>query len=134
MVETVILCKEGTINSYLSALVIAMNKKKKGEDVSVVFMQEGLAALVDKNFRFIPGLEPYAKDIEKNAAMMGIPSDPFELIKEANKVGVSLYACQAWMKLLGGKPPKFPIPDGLQKLELSELIKALNEAKKVFSI
>ncbi len=134
MVETVILCKEGTINSYLSALVIAMNKKKKGEDVSVVFMQEGLAALVDKNFRFIPGLEPYAKDIEKNAAMMGIPSDPFELIKEANKVGVPLYACQAWMKLLGGKPPKFPIPDGLQKLELSELIKALNEAKKVFSI
>ncbi len=134
MVETVILCKEGTINSYLSALVIAMNKKKKGEDVCVVFMQEGLAALVDKNFRFMPGLEPYAKDIEKNAAMMGIPSDPFELIKEANKVGVSLYACQAWMKLLGGKPPKFPIPDGLQKLELSELIKALDEAKKVFSI
>ena len=134
MVETVILCKEGTINSYLSALVIAMNKKKKGEDVHVVFMQEGLAALVDKKFRFIPGLEPYAKDIEKNAAMMGIPSDPFELIKEANKVGVSLYACQAWMKLLGGKPPKFPIPDGLQKLELAELIKSLDEAKKVFSI
>jgi len=45
MVETVILCKEGTINSYLSALVIAMNKKKKGEDVHVVFMQEGLAAI-----------------------------------------------------------------------------------------
>ena len=134
MVETVILCKEGTINSYLSALVIAMNKKKKGDDVHVVFMQEGLAALVDKNFRFLPGLEPYAKDIEKNAAMMGVPSDPFELIKEANKVGVSLYACQAWMKLLGGKPPKFPIPDGLQNLELSELIKALDEAKKVFSI
>ncbi len=134
MVETVILCKEGTINSYLSALVIAMNKKKKGDDVHVVFMQEGLASLVDKNFRFMPGLEPYAKDIEKNAAMMGVPSDPFELIKEANKVGVSLYACQAWMKLLGGKPPKFPIPDGLQKLELSELIKALDEAKKVFSI
>ena len=134
MVETVILCKEGTINSYLSALVIAMNKKKKGEDVHVVFMQEGLAALVDKKFRFIHGLEPYAKDIEKNAAMMGIPSDPFELIKEANKVGVSLYACQAWMKLLGGKPPKFPIPDGLQKLELAELIKSLDEAKKVFSI
>jgi len=111
-----------------------MNKKKKGDDVHVVFMQEGLASLVDKNFRFMPGLEPYAKDIEKNAAMMGVPSDPFELIKEANKVGVSLYACQAWMKLLGGKPPKFPIPDGLQKLELSELIKALDEAKKVFSI
>lgn len=134
MVETVILCKEGTINSYLSALVIAMNKKRKGEDISVVFMQEGLVALVDKKFRFTPGLEPYAKEIEKNAAMMGIPSDPFELIKEAKSVGVSLYACQAWMKLLGGKPPRFTVPEGLQKLELSELIEALDEAKKVFSL
>ena len=134
MVETVILCKEGTINSYLSALVIAMNKKKKGEDISVVFMQEGLVALLDKKFRFTPGLEPYAKDIEKNAAMMGVPSDPFELIKEAKSIGVSLYACQAWMKLLGGKPPKFTVPEGLQKLELSELIEALDEAKKVFSL
>lgn len=134
MVETVILCKEGTINSYLSALVIAMNKKKKGEDILVVFMQEGLVALVDKKFRFAPGLEPYAKDIEKNAAMMGVPSDPFELIKEAKSVGVSLYACQAWMKLLGGKTPKFTVPEGLQKLELPELIEVLAEAKKVFSL
>lgn len=134
MVETVILCKEGTINSYLSALVIAMNKKKKGDDVSVVFMQEGLVALVDKKFRFSPGLEPYSKDIEKNAAMMGVPSDPFELIKEAKSVGVSLYACQAWMKLLGGKPTRFTVPEGLQKLELSELIEALDKAKKVFSL
>lgn len=134
MVDTVILCKEGTINSYLSALVIAMNKKKRGEDILVVFMQEGLVALLDKKFRLSPGLEPYTKDIEKNAAMMGVPSDPFELIKEAKNVGVSLYACQAWMKLLGGKPSKFTVPEGLQKLELSELIEALDKAKKVISI
>lgn len=134
MAETVILCKEGTINSYLSALVIAINTKKKGKDVIIVFMQEGLVALIDKKFRFTPGLEPYAKDIEKNAAMMGVPSEPFELIKEAKNAGVSLFACQAWMKLLGGKPPKFPVPEGLQKLELSELIDLLDKAKKVFSI
>ena len=134
MVETLILCKEGTINSYLSGLVIAMSKKKKGEDVIVVFMQEGLAALLSKKFSYAPGLKSHAKDIEKNAAVMGVPSDPIELIKEAKSVGVPLYACQAWMKLLGGKPPKFPIPEGLQKLELSELVDAIGEAKKVFSI
>jgi len=134
MVETVILCKEGTINSYLSALVIAMNKKKKGEDVCVVFMQEGLAGLIDRKFRYSTGLEAYAKDIEKNAAIMRVPTDPFELIKEAKKMGISLYACQAWMKLLGGKPPKFSIPEGLDKLELSELVDILAKANKVFSI
>jgi hypothetical protein len=38
------------------------------------------------------------------------------------------------MKLLGGKPTKFAIPEGLQKLELSELIDELELAKKVFTI
>ena len=134
MVEIIILCKDGTINSYLSSLVIAMNEKKQGRDVSVVFMQEGLVALIDKKFRYVLGLDSHAKDIEKNAATMGVPTNPFELIKETKKLGVSLYACQAWMKLLGGKPPKFSIPEGLDKLELSELVDILAKADKVLSI
>jgi len=134
MDDTIIICKEGTINSYLSSLVIAMNSKQKGNDISIVFMQEGLAALIDKKFSFPGGLEPYSEDIKKNAAMMGVPSDPFELIKHAKSMGVSLYACQAWMKLLGGKPPKFDIPEALEALELTDLVDAIAEAKKVFSL
>jgi peroxiredoxin family protein len=134
MPETIVLCKDGTINSYLSALIVAANSKKAGEDIAVVFMQEGLAALVDKNYRYDSGLESYAADIEKNAAEMGVPSDPFELIKMANSAGVPLYACYAWMKLLGGKPPRFDVPEGLQKLELSDLLKELSNAKKVITL
>ncbi|MCW3142259.1 MAG: DsrE family protein [Methanophagales archaeon] len=134
MPETIVICKEGTINSYLSALVVATNMKKAGEDISVVFMQEGLASLVDKKYRYDPGLEGYAEDIKKNAAEMGVPSDPFELIKMASSAGVPLFACYAWMKLLGGKPPRFEIPEGLQKLELPDLLKELGKAKKVFTL
>jgi peroxiredoxin family protein len=134
MVEIVIICKDGTINSYLSSLVIAINEKKKGRDISVVFMQEGLVALIDKKFRYAPSLKSYIKEIEKNANTMGVPTNPFELIKEAKKLGVPLYACQAWMKLLGGKPPKLAVPEGLDKLELSELVDLLAKANKVFSI
>jgi len=134
MPETIVICKEGTINSYLSALVVATNMKKAGEDISVVFMQEGLASLVDKKYRYDPGLEGYAEDIKKNAAEMGVPSDPFELIKMASSAGVPLFACYAWMKLLGGKPPRFEIPVGLQKLELPDLLKELGKAKKVFTL
>ena len=134
MVETLLICKDGTINSYLSTLVIAMNTKKKGGDVVVVFMQEALAALIDKNYRFSPGLESYKNDIKNNAAMMGVPSDPFELIKEAKKLGVPLYACEAWRKLLGGKPPRFDVPEGLEKLELSDLVDKIRKSAKVFSI
>jgi predicted peroxiredoxin len=134
MPETIVLCKEGTINSYLSALIVATNMKKAGGDISVVFMQEGLAALVDKKFRYAPGLEGYAEDIKKNAAEMGVPSDPFELIKMASSAGVPLFACYAWMKLLGGKTPRFDIPEGLQKLELKDLLQELGKAKKVITL
>jgi peroxiredoxin family protein len=134
MAETIILCKEGTINSYLSALIVATNRKKAGEDIAVVFMQEGLAGLVDKKYRYDPGLEGYAEDIEKNAAEMGVPSDPFGLIKMASGAGVPLFACYAWMKLLGGKPPRFDIPEGLQKLELKDLLEELGKAKKVITL
>ncbi len=134
MAETIVLCKEGTINSYLSALIVATNRKKAGEDIAVVFMQEGLAALVDKKYRYDPGLECYAEDIEKNAAEMGVPSDPFGLIKMASGAGVPLFACYAWMKLLGGKPPRFDIPEGLQKLELKDLLEELGKAKKVITL
>lgn len=134
MAETIVLCKDGTINSYLSALIVATNMKKAGEDIAVVFMQEGLAALVDKKYRYDPGLEGYAEDIKKNAVEMGVPSDPYELLKMASGAGVPLYACYAWMKLLGGKPPRFEIPEGLQKLELKDLLEALGKAKKVITL
>lgn len=134
MPETIVICKKGTINSYLSSLIVAANMKKAGEDIAVVFMQEGLAALVDKKYRYDPGLEGYAEDIEKNAAEMGVPSDPFELIKMASSAGVPLFACYAWMKLLGGKPPRFDVPEGLQKLELKDLLEELGKAKKVITL
>ncbi len=132
--RTIILCREGTINSYLSALVVAANRSKAGEDIAVVFMQEGLSALIDKKFRYDPGLEGYAEDIRKNAEAMGVPSDPFELIKMAKGAGVSLYACYAWMKLLGGKPPRFDIPEGLEKLELPDLLAEMAKAKQVITL
>ena len=134
MPETIVICKEGTINSYLSSLIVAANMKKAGEDISVVFMQEGLAALVDKKYRYDPGLEGYAEDIEKNAGEMGVPLDPSGLIKMASGAGVPLFACYAWMKLLGGKPPRFEIPEGLQKLELPDLLQELGKAKKVITL
>jgi len=134
MPETIVLCKEGTINSYFSTLIVATNMKKAGEDKALVFMQEGLAALVDKKYRYDQGLEGYAEDIKKNAAEMGVPSDPLELIKMASSAGVPLFACYAWMKLLGGKTPRFDIPDGLQKLELKDLLQELGKAKKVITL
>lgn len=134
MSEIIILCKEGTINSYLSTLIIAINGKRSGKDVAVVFLQEGLASLIDNKFRYAPGLEDYAEEIKKNAAEMGISTDPYDLIKMANNAKVPLFACYAWMKLLGGRSPKFEIPEGVQKIELAELLEELIKAEKVITL
>ncbi|MFZ2070371.1 MAG: hypothetical protein WAV32_01945 [Halobacteriota archaeon] len=133
MVETLIVCKDGTINSYLSALIVATNRKKAGADIAVVFMQEGLSALLTKEFRYAPGLEGYAEEIKKNAAAMAVPSDPLELVEMARSAGVPLFACYAWMKLLG-KRAEADIPAGLQKLELKDLLEELDRAKKVITL
>jgi predicted peroxiredoxin len=133
MVETLIVCKDGTINSYLSALIVATNRKKAGADIAVVFMQEGLSALLTKEFRYAPGLEGCAEEIKKNAAAMGVPSDPLKLVEMARSAGVPLFACYAWMKLLG-KREEADIPAGLQKLELKDLLEELGRAKKVITL
>lgn len=99
-----------------------------------MFKQMAWLLLWTECFRLSPDLETNAKDREKSAALMVVPSDPFELLKEAEKLRVSLYTYQVWMKFLGGKPLKFSVPKGLQKLELSKLIDALDEAKQVFSL
>jgi len=78
--------------------------------------------------RFPSGLEGHAEDIKKNAAEMGVPSDPFELIKMAGNAGVPLYANFAWAKLLG-----VDVPEGLQKLELKDFLGVLAKAKQVIT-
>lgn len=129
MPETIVICKEGTISSYLNCLIVATNRKKAGEDIAVVFMDGGLAALVDKKYGYPSELERHADAIKKNAEKMGVPSDPFELIKMASSAGVPLYANFAWAKLLGAE-----VPEGLQKLELKDFLGELAKAKQVITL
>ena len=127
--DIIIICKEGTVNSYMSGLVVAINAKKNGEDVAVVFMQEGLIALAKRRFRWLPIIEEDADKIKENADKMGVPADPIKLVKRAKDAGVPLYACYAWVKLT-----KIQIPEGLEKIELKDLVKAMSRAKQVITL
>ena len=129
--ETVIICKDGTVNAFLSCLVAAVNKKKAGEDVCVVFMDEALAALADKKFRWSEGLQPHAETIKKETESRKIPSEPEGLVKMAKDAGVPLYANLGWAKILAIAES---LPEGLEPLELKDFLEGLSKAKHVITM
>ena len=128
--ETVIICKDGTVNAFLSCLVAAVNKKKAGEDVCVVFMDEALAALAYKKFRWSEELQPHAETIKKETESRG-PSEPEGLVKMAKDAGVPLYANLGWAKILAIAES---LPEGLEPLELKDFLEGLSKAKHVITM
>lgn len=123
--DLVVFANRGSLDCILTSLVLAMESKKAGVDVGVVFTEEALAALMDKKFYDMPeGLRKHRKEIAQNAAKMGlgIPNEPGELVKMAAGAGVPLFACPAWGPLLGvaGKIPSeitiWDIPTGLKEI------------------
>jgi peroxiredoxin family protein len=128
MVDLVIICRDGLVNSYISSLVAAMESKKAGTDVAVVFTQEALYALAEKKFRFSESLEEISKKIEENAKKVGLSANPLELVKAAKDAGVKLLACPAWSDLLEVRDK---LPEELEIPELSELLGIIGGAKQV---
>ena len=127
--ETVIICKDGTVNSVISCVVAAVNMKKAGEDVIVVFMDEALAALADKDLRWSPGLEARADTIKAEMEKRNMTVEPDGLFKMAADAGVPLYANMGWAKILAISPP-----EGLEPLELKDFLDRLAKAKQVITM
>lgn len=127
--ETVIICKDGTVNSFISCVVAAANKKKAGEDVCVVFMDEALAAIADKKLRWSPGLEARADAIKAEMEKRNMTVELDGLIKMAKDAGVPLYANMGWVKILA-----ISQPEGLEPLELKDFLDGLSKAKQVITM
>ena len=118
------------MNAFLSCLVAAVNKKKAGEDVCLV-IDEALAALADKKFRWSEGLQPHAETIKKETESRKIPSEPEGLVKMAKDAGVPLYANLGWAKILAIAES---LPEGLEPLELKDFLEGLSKAKHVITM
>ena len=114
------------MNAFLSCLVAAVNKKKAGEDVCLV-IDEALAALADKKFRWSEEIQPHAETIKKETESRG-PSEPEGLVKMAKDAGVPLYANLGWAKILAIAES---LPEGLETLELKDFLESLSKAKHV---
>ncbi len=137
--KLVFICKDGHANSLLSNLVMAMEAKKGGADVGVMFTEEALAALTVGTFLWPVGLHGSA--IRWTAAdaakAMGLPImgrgqgrqiDAVNIVGQAEKAGLAMFACPLWTKLLnvGDKLPK-----GIKQIDMPAALKKLSEANQV---
>lgn len=140
MAEMVFVCRDGLASSYVGNLLVAMEAKKAGVDVSVLFAEEALAPISGGVLNWPPGLagQEMRYKMADNAKAMGIPTkggkgdgrqiDARGMIAAAKDAGVPMYACPAWAGLLGlqGK-----LPEGITEIDIPGMLKMLTETKQV---
>lgn len=136
--EVIFICRDALENSVVSNLAAAMEMKKSGTDVGVLFTQEALAALAGSVLDWSPLLRDRdtRTTIAKAATRMGIPwaakdprwTRPGQVLTAASQAGVSLLACPMWTEMLGVRGK---LPPELGYVDMATALRALREAKVV---
>lgn len=138
--ELLLICRDGLGNSITSVMLLAMEAKKAGVDVGVVFTQEALRVVAGEGVvRWSPGLTGQElrlriadAAIAGNLPIMGGKGegrelDSLALVGQAKEAGVPIFACPLWAGFLGLDK----LPEGITVIEPAALVKTLQEAKQV---
>lgn len=136
--DVLFICRDALENSMVSNLAIAMEMKKSGTDVGVLFTQEALAALTGQTADWSPLLRDRdtRTTIAKGATRLGIPwsakdprwTRPGQVLTAAKAAGVSLLACPLWTEMLEARGK---LPPEIGYLELPAALQAIRETKVV---
>jgi peroxiredoxin family protein len=140
--DLLLICRDGLENSVLTNLIFAIEAKRKGADVGILFTQGALLTIANQAvFDWSPSLRdrPTRVKIAGNAKKLGIqtcdaPTSRYsavstkELIKGARATGVSLLACPVWIKFLECQEQ---LPSEIAQIDFDTALKTIREAKKV---
>lgn len=135
--DMILICRDALENSVVGNVAMAMEAKKAGQDVGIVFTEEALAALAGESFGWSPLFQNRDARIKisRNATAMGVEvadvkdnrwTDISRLLTSASGAGVKLMACPIWSQILavdGNLPPQ------LAAIDSAALFKELKEAK-----
>ena len=139
--DLLLISRDALENSIIGNLLVAMEAKKGGADVGILFTQEALASMAGGAYSWSPLLQTrnartaIAKALrEQGLPTYGAPSkgwpyaDTKGIIKAAKEAGVALYACPTWAGLLGlgGK-----LPPEITEIDKETAGKLLGEAKRI---
>ena len=135
--DTILICRDALENSVVGNVALAMEAKKAGQDVGILFTEEALAALAGESFGWSPLFQNRDARIKisRNATAMGVEiadvkdnrwTDISRLLSSASGAGIKLMACPIWSQILAvdGK-----LPPQLTSIDSAALLKELKEAK-----
>ena len=137
--EMLLICRDAREDVLLSTVVMAMEAKKAGAEVGILFTGEAIAALSGRSFNWSPLLQDRdtRMGVSRTAKEMGYPlasprdarwTKPLQLLPAAGEAGVRLMACPLWTKLLNVDEK---LPKELERLDMAAVIRELRQAHKV---
>lgn len=137
--DLLLILRDALASSLVGSLLTAVNARKAGQEVGVVFTQEALAAMALGSFewpRELSGQEMRLIMADRGADA-GLPLlgrgegrqlDAKGLISQAQEAGVTLYACPIWSSLLGLEDR---LPHGMEALDTAAVLGLIQDAKRV---
>lgn len=137
--DLLLIQRDALASSLVGGLLMAINARKGGQRVGVIFTQEALAALARGSFewpRELSGQEMRITMADRGSAM-GLPLlgrgegrqlDAKAMVAQAREAGVNLYACPLWSSLLGLEGN---LPQGLEALDEAGLAGLIRGATRV---
>lgn len=137
--DLLFICRDASASSLLSNLAVAIEAKKAGKEVGVLFTQEALAALAGGVFLWPVGLQGQELRLAMadNGRQMGFPLlgrgegrqlHAAAFMDMAREAGVAMFACPLWSGLLGAREK---LPPGVKAIDLPAALNALSGAKRV---
>jgi len=137
--DLLLVLRDALASSLVGGLLAAMDAKKLGQEVGVVFTQEALAAAAKGSFQWPRELS--GQDMRllmaDRGAELGLPIlgrgegrqlDAKALISRAREAGVRLYACPNWSALLGLRDEP---PHDMETLDAQAFQALVRDATKV---
>jgi hypothetical protein len=137
--DLLLILRDALASSLAGTLLVAIEGVKTGRTVGVLFTEEALAALLNGTFswpRELSGQEirwtmadqGASHGLPVSARGQGRQLDVKGLIHQAHEAGVLLYACLLWDSLVSRDSN---LPDHIQGVDTSSVVKLLSEAKTV---
>lgn len=132
--RTCMVCREASASNIISSISLALEAKKKGIEVSVLFTEEALVALCQGIFDWSRQLrgQTMRLTIADNGAILGLPTmggkgearqiDVRQLVANALLEGVTILASEFWINATGLKGR---LPDGVKLMDNDSVVAAL---------
>jgi len=137
--DLLLICRDALASSLIDNMLVAIEAKRTGTDVSVLFTQEAVAAVAGGTFGWPAGLSGQNRrytmaDAGSGQELLIMGSgqarqlDSRQVFQRALEAGVPVFASGAWVELLGLHED---LPTGVSVVDSQHMLDMLRSAKCV---